>query len=95
MWRRKPYSLPHGSPATPRPASPARIGWSNRAQTTSIPVDLRFPAAVREVFIRREVESIILTPRPYDRSGLFASAAKASSDFMAGVESSPGQERSF
>lgn len=81
--------------STPDPRPTARIGWNNRVQTVSIPVDFRFPEAVREVFIRRDGESIILTPRPGDWSGFFASGAKASSDFMAGVERLPVQERSF
>lgn len=77
----------------PRPT--ARIGWNNRVQTVSIPVGFRFPETVREVFIRREGESVILTPRPSDWSAFFASGAKASSDFMAGAERMPIQERSF
>lgn len=83
------------SQLTPKPRPTARIGWNNRVQTVSIPLDFRFPEAVREVFIRREGESIILTPRPSDWSGFFASGAKASSDFMAGVDRQPVQERAF
>jgi antitoxin VapB len=64
-------------------------------QTVSIPVDFRFPESVREVFIRREGESVILTPRPTDWSGFFASGLKASADFMAAAERLPVQERSF
>ena len=73
----------------------ARVGWNNRVQTISIPVDFRFPEAVREVYIRREGESVILTPRPTDWSGFFASGLKASKDFMIGIEPMPAQERSF
>jgi len=80
---------------TPDPRPTARIGWNNRVQTVSIPAGFRFPETVREVFIRREGESVILTPRPSDWSGFFASGAKASSDFMVGVERMPIQERSF
>jgi antitoxin VapB len=64
-------------------------------QTVSIPVGFRFPDAVREVFIRREGESVILTPRPSDWSGFFALDAKASADFMSDAERMPIQERSF
>jgi antitoxin VapB len=77
----------------PRPT--ARVGWNNRVQTVSIPVDFRFPEAVREVFIRREGESVILTPRPSDWSAFFALSAKASPDFMVDVERLQIQERSF
>lgn len=80
---------------TPDPRPTARIGWNNRVQTVSIPVGFRFPEAVREVFICRDGESLILTPRPSDWSGFFGSGAKASSDFMADVEQLPVQERSF
>ncbi len=79
----------------PVPRPTARIGWNNRVQTVSIPVDFRFPASVREVFIRREGESVILTPRPADWSGFFESGVKASADFMADAERMPVQERSF
>ena len=73
----------------------ARVGWNNRVQTVSIPVGFRFPGTVREVFIRKDGENVILTPRPNDWSGFFASGAKASSDLMAGVERMTIQERSF
>lgn len=73
----------------------ARVGWNNRAQTVTIPMDFRFPESVREVFIRREGESVVLTPRPSDWSDFFASDLKASPDFMADVERMPVQERSF
>lgn len=73
----------------------ARIGWNNRVQTVSIPVAFRFAETVREVFIRREGESVVLTPRPSDWSGFFASGVKASADFMVGAERLPIQERSF
>lgn len=82
-------------PHNPLPRPTARIGWNNRVQTVSIPVDFRFPESVREVFIRREGESVILTPRPADWSGFFESSAKASADFMADAERMPVQERSF
>lgn len=80
----------HASP--PRPT--ARVGWNNRTQVVTLPLEFRFPESVREVFIRREGESVILTPRPQDWSGFFA-GGKASADFMAGAERLPVQERSF
>jgi len=83
------------TPQAPRPCPTARIGWNNRVQTVSIPVDFRFPESVREVFIRREGESVILTPRPADWSGFFASSARVSKDFMVDAERMPVQERSF
>jgi antitoxin VapB len=49
----------------------------------------------REVFIRREGENVVLTPRPTDWPGIFASGQTVSDDFMAGAERKPVQERSF
>ncbi len=80
---------------TPHPRPTARVGWNNRVQTVSIPVGFRFPESVREVFIRREGESVVLTPRPSDWSGFFASNLKVSADFMDGADRLPIQERSF
>ena len=78
---------------TPRPT--ARVGWNNRSQTVTMPLEYRFPESVREVFIRREGESVVLTPRPTDWSGFFAPGMTASSDFMADSERMPIQERTF
>jgi antitoxin VapB len=83
------------TPDTPLRRPTARIGWNNRVQTVSIPLDFRFPDSVHEVYIRREGESIVLTPRPPDWSGFFASGVRASDDFMADRERMPVQERSF
>ena len=77
----------------PRPT--ARVAWNNRSQTVTMPLEFRFPESVREVFIRREGESVVLTPRPTDWSSFFASGLTASPDFMADAERMPVQERSF
>jgi antitoxin VapB len=42
----------------PRPT--ARVGWNNRSQTVTMPLEFRFPESVREVFIRREGEKLHL-----------------------------------
>lgn len=80
---------------TPTPKPTARVGWNNRSQTVTMPLEYRFPDSVREVFIRREGESVVLTPRPTDWSGFFASGMTASSDFMVEGERMPIQERAF
>lgn len=86
----------HPAPTSKPSSKPtARVGWNNRSQTVTLPLDFRFPQAVREVFIRREGESVILTPRPVDWTGFFASGLKASADFMVEAERMPVQERSF
>ena len=71
----------------------AHVGWNKRLQTVTMPPEYRFPDSVREVFIRREGESVVLTPRPTDWSGFFASGLTASSDFMAESERMPVQVR--
>jgi antitoxin VapB len=79
--------------STPRPT--ARVGWNNRSQTVTMPLEFRLPDSVREVLIRREGESVVLTPRATDWSGFFASGMTASADFMADSERLPIQERTF
>lgn len=83
-------AIHHAVPQKPT----ARIGWNNRSQTVTMPLEFRFPESVREVFIRREGESVVLTPRPSDWSGFFATGT-ASADFMAERECMPIQERRF
>ncbi len=80
---------------SPTPKSTARVGWNNRSQTVTMPLEYRFPESVREVFIRREGESVVLTPRPTDWSNFLASGLKASDDFMADRERMSIQERTF
>ena len=73
----------------------ARVGWNNRSQTVTMPLEYRFADSVREVFIRREGESVVLTPRPTDWSGFFALGMTVSEDFMSSSERLPIQEREF
>ena len=61
----------------------ARVGWTNRTHTVTMPLNFLFPESVREVSIRRDGESTFLTTRPSDCSGIRTSWAKASADFMA------------
>ena len=79
----------------PSPRPTARVGWNNGSQTVTMPLEFRFPESVREVFIRRDGESVILTPRLIDWTGFFASGFQASSDFMVDVERMPVKERTF
>ncbi len=73
----------------------ARVGWNNLSQAVTMPLEFRSPDSVREVFIRREGESVVLTPRATDWSSIFASGLTASSDFLAEAECMPIQERTF
>jgi antitoxin VapB len=54
-----------------------------------MPLEFRCPESVCEVFIRREGESVVLTPRPADWSSFFASGLTVSADFMAEAERMP------
>ncbi len=73
----------------------ARVGKNNRAQVVTIPLEYRFPEGMKEVFIRRVGQDLVLSPRPTDWSGFLASAVRVSDDFMANVEDLPVQERDF
>ena len=73
----------------------ARIGKNNRAQVVTIPLEFRFPEGMKEVFIRKSGDEVILSPRPADWNDFLASGVRASADFMVGVEDLPVQERDF
>jgi antitoxin VapB len=71
----------------------ARVGKNNRAQVVTIPLEYRFPEGMKEVFIRRVGQDLVLSPRPTDWSGFLASTARVSGDFMDNVEDLAVQER--
>ena len=73
----------------------ARIGKNNRAQVVTIPLEYRFPEGMKQVFIRKIGEDVVLSPHPLDWSGFLGSKVRASDDFMAGVGDLPVQERDF
>jgi antitoxin VapB len=72
----------------------ARVGKNNRAQVVTIPLEFRFPEGMKQVFIRKVGDEVILSPRPSDWGAFLASNVRASDDFMVGVEDLPVQERS-
>jgi len=67
---------------TPPSRPTARVEWNNRSQKVTIPLEYQFAETVHEVFIHREGDSVVLTPRPTDWSGFFALGFNASDDFM-------------
>ncbi len=73
----------------------ARVGKNNRAQIVTIPLEFRFPEGMKEVFIRKVGEDVVLSPRPKDWSGFLASGVQVSDDFMVGVDDLAVQEREF
>jgi antitoxin VapB len=71
----------------------AKIFMNNRSQAVRLPKDFQF--AVSEVFVRKEGENLILSPRPETWSEILASAPVASKDFMEGVDDPPPEEQDF
>jgi antitoxin VapB len=69
----------------------AKLFLTNRSQAVRLPKEFRFKA--REVFIRKEGDEVILSPRPADWSDYLASGPVASREFMEGIEDLPVQER--
>jgi antitoxin VapB len=69
----------------------ARVFMTNRSQAVRLPREFQF--ATDEVFIRKEGEDVILSPRPRDWGAYLAGAPAASEAFMEGVEDLPVQER--
>ncbi len=68
----------------------ARIFLNNRSQAVRLPKEFQFSTS--EVFIRKEGDDVILSPRPTNWSAL-VSGPFASEEFMEGVEDLPLQER--
>jgi antitoxin VapB len=50
---------------------------------------------MKQVFIRKVGDEVILSPRPSDWSAFLASNVRASPDFMLGIDDLPVQERGF
>lgn len=71
----------------------AKVFMNNRSQAIRLPKEFQF--STPEVFIRKQGEDIVLSPRPADWSAFLASDCAASDEFMEGVEDLPVQERSL
>jgi antitoxin VapB len=71
----------------------ARVGKNNRAQVVTIPLEFRFPEGMKEVFIRKVGDDVVLSPRPADWSSFLTSDLRVSDDFIANLEDLPVQER--
>lgn len=69
----------------------AKVFMTNRSQAVRLPKDYQF--STDEVFIRREGDDVVLSPKPHDWRAYLASAPRASDAFMAEVEDLPVQER--
>lgn len=64
---------------------------TNRSQAVRLPKEYQF--STTEVFIRKEGDDVILSPRPQDWRAYLETAPIASDAFMADVEDPPVQER--
>ena len=71
----------------------ARIFMTNRSQAVRLPKEFQFDT--KEVYIRKEGNDVILSPRPSDWGTYFESRIVASPEFMENVEDLPLQERAF
>jgi antitoxin VapB len=69
----------------------AKVFMTNRSQAVRLPKEYQF--STDEVFIRREGEDVILSPRPRDWGPYLDEGPIASAEFMADVEDLPVQER--
>jgi len=69
----------------------AKLFMNNRSQAVRLPKDFQFKTD--EVFIRKDGEDLVLSPRPSDWSSYLADAPVASASFMEDIEDLPVQER--
>ena len=69
----------------------AKLFQSGGSQAVRLPADCRLPG--KEVFIRREGERIILSPKPESWLEYLTHGPRATPDFMQGIEDLPVQER--
>jgi antitoxin VapB len=68
----------------------AKVFMTNRSQAVRLPKEFRF--TTDQVFIRKEGEDVILSPRPADWDAYFDGGQAASDTFMDAVEELPVQE---
>ncbi|WP_058188134.1 antitoxin [Terracidiphilus gabretensis] len=67
----------------------AKIFMNNRSQAVRIPREFQFSTS--EVYIRKEGENLILSPRPKDWSA-FLAGPPAPPDYMEGYEDLPPED---
>ncbi|HVW76858.1 MAG TPA: type II toxin-antitoxin system VapB family antitoxin [Alloacidobacterium sp.] len=69
----------------------AKIFMNNRSQAVRLPKEFQFKTM--EVFIRKQGNDVILSPRPLDWTEYLESGPVASAEYMEGIEDLPVQER--
>ncbi len=58
----------------------AKIFMNGRSQAVRLPAEFRF--SVREVFIERQGDAVIIRPKPLDWDDFFARRSQVPEDFM-------------
>lgn len=71
----------------------AAIFRNGRNQAVRLPQDLKFPDRVKEVQVRRQGDSILLSPVKPDWASFFALDVQVPDDFLARRDDSLPQER--
>ncbi len=69
----------------------AKVFKTGRSQAVRIPKEYRF--SCDEVFLERDGERVILTPKPRSWRDYFATARRFSDDYPERIEDAPPQER--
>jgi len=69
----------------------AKLFQSGGSQAVRLPADCRFPG--KEVFIHREGEMIVLSPKPESWLDYLMHGPRATADFMEGIADLLVQER--
>jgi antitoxin VapB len=69
----------------------AKVFMTNRSQAVRLPKEYQF--STDEVFIRKEGDEVILSPRPRDWNAYLEASPVASDAFMSEVDDLPVQER--
>ena len=69
----------------------AKIFMNNRNQAVRLPKEFQFNT--HEVFIRKEGNDVVLSPKPVDWSAYLSNGPVASNEFMEGIEDLPVHER--
>jgi len=72
-------------------AQTAKLFMNGRSQAVRLPAEFRFSG--REVFIEREGDAVILTPKPVGWDDFFARPSEIPADFLAEREDHEPEER--
>jgi antitoxin VapB len=71
----------------------AAIFRNGRNQAVRLPQDLKFPDKVKEVQIRKQGDTILLSPVKPDWASFFSIVVEVPADFLTQRDDSPPQER--